>query len=140
MLEKMETAEAGEDLDTRMGTQKERAWAPSFFPGSQMALDQNPGTCFLWRPTSWIFMVFSSLYSWAWPLPQLVPIVPCTRARGQKGAGILPSLYSPSHMPGMGCTHPDRAPFANLHKGTTWTSMALQFGISAWPEFTLRPA
>lgn len=60
-------------------------WALSFSPGFWMAWDQDPGTCFFWKPTSWISTLFSSLCNYIWPLPRLVPAVPCTRAFGQQG-------------------------------------------------------
>ena len=52
----------------------------------------------------------------------------------------LPSLYSPSHVLGMGCAHQKRALFANLSQGSRGPGMALQLSVSTWPDSTLQEA
>lgn len=62
-LEKTGTAEEEEGFRYNDGGSGDTLGHRLFFPRSQMAWDQNSGTCFLWRPTSWISMLFSSLCS-----------------------------------------------------------------------------
>lgn len=85
----MGTAETGEEFRYKNGgSEGETLGHHLLFPGFQMTWDKNPETCFLWRPTSWISMLFSFLCSWAWPLTPLVLAIPCTSAcdhRGKKG-------------------------------------------------------